>query len=79
MSDQHRFRNDRPKATGRRESDQSNEHMDEKNEDIAHTPNANRASEGAGIHADLVIRHQQLLRGVFPCAWGIRNHGAVGV
>ena len=60
MSDQHRFRNDRPKATGRRESDQGNEHMDEKNEDIAHTPNANRASEGAGIHADLVIRHQQV-------------------
>src|SRR5262249_7559504 len=62
MSDQHRFRNDRPKATGRRESDQGNEHMDEKNEDIAHTPNANRASEGAGIHADLVIRHQQVKR-----------------
>ncbi len=33
--------------------------MDEKNDDIAHTPNANRASEDAGIHADLVIRHQQ--------------------
>ena len=56
MSDQHRFRNDRPKATGRRESDQGNDHVDQKNEDVAHKRNATRDLRNVGSQADFLIR-----------------------
>ena len=57
VSDRYRFRNDRPIAAKRQASDQGNEHVDEKNEDIAHMPNATRASESALIQSDFPIRH----------------------
>ena len=34
--------------------------MDEKNEDVAHTPNATRASQNAGFQADFLIRHRHV-------------------